>query len=181
MSTLKVGTIQDHANSNNALLIDSSGRVTAPANPKFSVSLGTTVSAADYTTTSNIGTDAYTVPFDTEDFDIGNCLTLSGSIATFTSPITGYYQFNLSVLFQNATTATHVSIYFDVNGVLDSLNSDDDYRVITNPNGANYQAMTNSALIYVPASHTVQPHMFVSGDTTVSIRRGTRFQGFLVP
>ena len=30
MSTLKVGTIQDHANSNNALLIDSSGRVTAP-------------------------------------------------------------------------------------------------------------------------------------------------------
>ena len=72
MSTLKVGTIQDHTNSNNALLIDSSGRVTAPANPKFSASLGTTVSAADYTSASNIGTDAYTVPLDTEDFDIGS-------------------------------------------------------------------------------------------------------------
>ena len=47
-------------------------------------------------------------------------------------------------------TATHVNIYFDVNGVLESSNSDDDYRVITNPNGANYQE-TNSALIYVPA------------------------------
>ena len=33
MSTLKVGTIQDHTNSNNALLIDSSGRVTEPAKP----------------------------------------------------------------------------------------------------------------------------------------------------
>ena len=181
MSTLKVGTIQDHTNSNNALLIDSSGRVTAPANPKFSASLGTTVSAADYTTAGNIGTDAYTVPLDTEDFDIGNCLGIAGTVATFTSPITGYYQFNLTCLFQNATTATHVNIYFDVNGVLESSNSDDDYRVITNPNGANYQALTNSALIYVPASHTVQPHMFVAGDTTVSIRRGTRFQGFLVP
>ncbi len=33
MSTLKVGTIQDHANSNTALTIDSSGRFNAPANP----------------------------------------------------------------------------------------------------------------------------------------------------
>ena len=181
MSTLKVGTIQDHTNSNNALLIDSSGRITAPANPKFSASLGTTAAQADYTATSGIGTDAFTVPLDTEDFDIGNCLGISGTVATFTAPITGYYQFNLTCLFQNATTAGHVNIYFDVNGALNSSNSDDDYRVITNPNGANYQALTNSALIYVPASHTVQPGMFVSGDTTISIRKGTRFQGFLVP
>ena len=34
MSTLKVGTIQDHTNSNNAMTIDSSGRVTEP-NPCF--------------------------------------------------------------------------------------------------------------------------------------------------
>ena len=181
MSTLKVGTIQDHANSNNALLIDSSGRVTAPANPKFSASLGTSIGVADYTATSGIGTDAFTVPLDTEDFDIGNCLGIAGTVATFTSPITGYYQFNLTCLFQNATAATHVNIFFDVNGALSSANSDNSYRAITNPNGANYQAMTNSALIYVPSGQTVQPHMFVSGDTTISIRRGTRFQGFLVP
>ena len=181
MSTLKVGTIQDHANSNNALLIDSSGRVTAPANPKFSVSLSTTTAQVNYTATSGIGTDAYVVPLDTEDFDIGNCVSISSNVTTFTSPITGYYQFNLSCLFQNATTATHVNIYFDVNGALNSSNSDDDYRVITNPNGANYQGMVNGALIYVPAGQTVQPAMFVTGDTTVSIRKGTRFQGFLVP
>ena len=33
MSTLKVGTIQDHANSNTAITIDSSGRVNQPALP----------------------------------------------------------------------------------------------------------------------------------------------------
>ena len=181
MSTLKVGTIQDHTNSNNALLIDSSGRVTAPANPKFSASLGTSIGVADYTATSGIGTDAFTVPLDTEDFDIGNCLGISGTVATFTAPITGYYNFNLSCIFQNATQAGHISIYFDVNGVLDNSDSDDDYRVIENPGGANYLGLTNSALIYVSSGQTVQPHMYVSGDTSVGIRKGTRFQGFLVP
>ena len=181
MSTLKVGTIQDHANSNTAISIDSSGRVTAPANPKFSASLGSSVSEANYTPTSGIGTDAYTVPLDTEDFDIGNCLAISGTVATFTSPITGYYQFNLSCLFQACTTATHVNIYFDVNGTLNSSATDDDYRIITDPTGADYFTLTNSALIYVPAGQTVQASMFVAGDTTVGIRKGTRFQGFLVP
>ena len=100
MSTLKVGTIQDHANSNNALLIDSSGRVTAPANPKFGVRLGTTTGNNDYTTPANIPN--YDVPLDTEDFDIGGCMSIAGSVATFTSPITGYYQFNLTVTFQSA-------------------------------------------------------------------------------
>ena len=42
MSTLKVGTIQDHTNSNNALLIDSSGRVTEPQTLKFGVRLAMT-------------------------------------------------------------------------------------------------------------------------------------------
>ena len=37
MSTLKVGTIQDHANSITAMTIDSAGRVSQPAKPAFSV------------------------------------------------------------------------------------------------------------------------------------------------
>ena len=35
MSTLKVGTIQDHSNSNTAISIDSSGRVTLPQRVAF--------------------------------------------------------------------------------------------------------------------------------------------------
>ena len=38
MSTLKVGTIQDHASSTTAMTIDSSGRVLQPAKPAFRVS-----------------------------------------------------------------------------------------------------------------------------------------------
>ena len=37
MSTLKVGTIQDHTNSNTAISIDSSGRILTPSRPMFDV------------------------------------------------------------------------------------------------------------------------------------------------
>ena len=37
MSTLKVGTIQDHTNSNTAMTIDSSGRVTQTTKPFISM------------------------------------------------------------------------------------------------------------------------------------------------
>ena len=179
MSTLKVGTIQDHANSNNALLIDSSGRITAPANPKFSVRLGTTTGNTDYTTPASIPT--YDVPLDTEDFDIGGCMSITGSVATFTSPITGYYQFNLTVTFQSAGNSTHVNTFFDVNGTLTSDLADNHYRVITDPEGGGYHTLAQSALINVPAGQTVKPKIYVATDTTVIIRRGSRFQGFLVP
>ena len=147
MSTLKVGTIQDHANSNNALLIDSSGRVTEPAKPKFGVRLATTTGNGNYTTPADIPT--YDVPLDTEDFDIGGCVSITGSVATFTSPITGYYQFNLTVAFK-MVNAGHVNTFFDVNGVLE-LNkpADNHYRVITDPEGGGYHTLTQSALINV--------------------------------
>ena len=48
MSTLKVSTIQDVANSNTAISIDSSGRVTTPAKPAFFAYL-----TADQTITLN--------------------------------------------------------------------------------------------------------------------------------
>ena len=35
MSTLKVGTIQDHANSITAMTIDNAGRILTPARPMF--------------------------------------------------------------------------------------------------------------------------------------------------
>ena len=38
MSTLKVGTIQDHTNSNTAINIDSSCRVFTPQRPMFKIS-----------------------------------------------------------------------------------------------------------------------------------------------
>lgn len=81
MSTLKVGTIQDHTNSISALVIDSAGRVTQPAKPAFHVRLSTG---------SGQGLQGV-LTFNEEDFDIGN--NYSTSNGRFTAPITGIYCF----------------------------------------------------------------------------------------
>ena len=77
--------------------------------PKFGVRLATTTGNGNYTTPADIPT--YDVPLDTEDFDIGGCVSITGSVATFTSPITGYYQFNLTVAFQNAATQDTLTLF----------------------------------------------------------------------
>jgi hypothetical protein len=51
MSTLKVGTIQDHANSNTAISIDSSGRVTLPQRVAF---MGQKTNGSGYSTSGVI-------------------------------------------------------------------------------------------------------------------------------
>lgn len=176
MSTLKVGTIQDHTNSNTAISIDSSGHVLAPVNPKFSTQLAVSKASADYSSSATTP-----VPIDTEDFDIGNCVSISSDVATFTAPVTGYYQFNLTAIFSTVTTATVISTYYNVNGALTTSSQDEAYRVLDDPQGGGYFSSTNSQLIYVTSGQTVVPHLIVLGDTTVIVRDGTRFSGFLVP
>ena len=85
MSTLKVGTIQDHANSNTAISIDSSGRVTTPARPSFMAGI-----ASSYTHTSNT-----TIQYDTANFNTGNHFDTSNY--KFVVPINGLYQFYASM------------------------------------------------------------------------------------
>ena len=179
MSTLKVGTIQDHTNSNNALVIDSSGRVTEPAKPCFAVITNRSVTG-DFTST-------VALPFDVIEFQRGGTVVaISGSgdntVATFTAPITGIYQFNYTVNLGgtgNSNVFNSTMLYID--GAQVASGNDPSYRQLDDPEAGQYHAFGSSFLIYVPVGHTVQPHMFVNGDTTVSIRKGTRFQGFLVP
>ena len=69
MSTLKVGTIQDHANSNTAMTIDGTGRLAYPAQPRFMVKL------ASNATIGNGNDTAWSVDDATWDerFDVGGC------------------------------------------------------------------------------------------------------------
>jgi hypothetical protein len=168
-SILKVSEIQDPTNGNSALTVDTSGRILTPANPKFSLYLATGPTG-NYTSNSN-------VPFDTIDFNIGNCVALSSNVATFTAPITGYYQFNLMVSFGNINAASYYSTYLVKSGV---ATSNETYRFIESPASGVYQTGSTAQLIYVTANQTLNPIIAILGDTSVQIRPGTRFNGFLV-
>ena len=84
-SVLKVSSIQDPTNSNTALSIDTSGRVTTPARPAFS---GTHITAS-----GNTGLTG-TVIMNTEDFDIGG--NYDNSTGIYTVPVTGIYRYSFS-------------------------------------------------------------------------------------
>ena len=105
MSTLKVGTIQDHANSNTATSIHSAGRVTQPAKPYFSyTNSGTSVANGAQTILKS----------DTLVDQVGG--HYSTSTGMFTAPVTGLYLFTGQVKHNDAQSYW----YFDH---LDSSNS----------------------------------------------------------
>ena len=88
MSTLKVGTIQDHANSTTALTIDSSGRVARPKVPAWYYSTGNAHSA------HNGGTAYNPLLFGQRTVDTdgaGGTMIKGGTNHTIVIPVTGIY------------------------------------------------------------------------------------------
>ncbi len=84
-SILKVSTLQDPANSNTALSIDSSGRVTTPARPAFYIRK----TGAAYT----YGTSP--IPWDDVVFDTANAW--NSSSYRYECPVAGLYWVNISI------------------------------------------------------------------------------------
>lgn len=104
MSTLKVGTIQDHANSTTALTIDSAGRVLTPARPMFDVTKNTN---------QNISSSSITkVTWTTENYDIG------GNFANdkFTAPINGKYFMNVFLTMSPTVAGAGIGLIWYKNG-----------------------------------------------------------------
>jgi len=96
MSTLKVGTIQDHANGNNALVINSSGVVTTPARPAFRVVRSVDQAIADNTTTV---IQLNTKSGNSELFDIGGYFNTSNY--RYIPQVAGYYSITLGTLLES--------------------------------------------------------------------------------
>ena len=91
-SILKVSEIQDPTNSNTALTIDSSGRVTTPAKPAFSV----TGLGSNFTIISGAETK---LPFQgTPTVNVGSHY----SSGTFTAPVAGVYWIQSYALILNS-------------------------------------------------------------------------------
>lgn len=176
-SIVKVDNIHNSSGTS-ALSIDSSGYVSMPKRVLFSVRQSTAGAAnQNFTSVSDVN------EFDDTEFNIGNAVNISSGIATFTAPIAGYYQFNWSVLVQNADGSSHISSYlkvFEGGSTARFSVEDDDYRNLTDFAGPSYATPTNSALVKLAATDTCKVMVKIGVDTTVRFRQGTRFSGFLV-
>tara|TARA_Y100000114_G_scaffold151556_1_gene168456 strand:+ start:440 stop:964 length:525 start_codon:yes stop_codon:yes gene_type:complete len=104
MSTLKVGTIQDHANSNTAMTIDNGGRILTPSRPMFDVAKINT-----QTTTSG---QIEKVTWDTVNYDIGSNFASN----KFTAPVAGKYFMNALVTFYQMAAGAGIGLQWYKNG-----------------------------------------------------------------
>ena len=109
MSTLKVGTIQDHANSNTAISIDSSGRVSLPNRLAGAFKQSAQSSAANESSVK--------IPINTAMYNDG--LTLDASNYRVTVPVAGIYMVVGQVGYSGGAESPHSGIW--VNGANNAL------------------------------------------------------------
>lgn len=168
-SILKVSEIQDPTNSNTALTIDSSGRVTTPARPAFRVKFDVNTSAIDISSNTEINWNTY----GSVDFDIGSHFDLANN--KYVVPVTGLYQVNAQVAIQSVEVSTGVYLYFNVNG------SNIYMGAINDPQSGGYSTSTYSSLLSFSANDELSIQARTISDTSVVIRQFTTdFSGFLV-
>ena len=114
MSTLKVGTIQDHTNSNTAMTIGSTGVISEPNKPCFHVGKNTDQSINDATVA------VVTFESVTDGGESGVIINKGGLFAsnkfTVTSTTTGIYYFYTSLYAQSSGDAVDLYVYFRKNG-----------------------------------------------------------------
>ena len=108
MSTLKVGTIQDHANSTTAMTIDSGGRILTPARPAFRA----------HKTDGNVAATNIYIP-NVCSFNVGN--HFSTTTGKFTCPIAGNYVFYANILTATNQEENDLSLYLNGTGTNDRL------------------------------------------------------------
>ena len=147
MSTLKVGTIQDQANSNTAITIDSSGRVFKPQTPFISLLRNADV---DYAQGAAV-----------TDFRVNDSrgITYNDTTGIMTVPVAGLYMIYICGIINTSS-----GIYLNIEG-------SNIYRIIYNSESAgDWDSSAGQHIAQLNAGDEVK---FVSSNGTLSIYGAT--------
>lgn len=139
MSTLKVGTIQDHANSNTAISIDSTGRLAYPAQPRFMCKLASNATIPDGNDTAWSVDDA---TWD-ERFDVGGCF----ANGIFTAPVAGVYHIHFQV-YANPSAGSYIGASMTGTAITESfgINTLWAFRAGGNDSGFQHTVLVNATV-----------------------------------
>ena len=176
MSTLITTTVQGVQNikydsSTTAMTIDSAGRVLQPAIPRFEAGF----SNDDVVNVGTTNGSDYRITFTQEIADVGSCWD---GAHTFTAPVTGKYQFNVSLsVSQIDTAATQYLIRINT--------SNRNYHLAIDPEFGSDTLFpfSISALADMDASDTAIVTISQDGGTAQTDVRadpGSHFSGYLV-
>lgn len=145
-TNLEVTTIKDKTNSNTAMSIDTSGRVTTPQLPFFHViksNSGGSISVNGIIT------------FDSPTTNQGNHWNTSGNY--FLVPVAGVYQFNFAAIGAGASAAG-VPAGGEVQVLLEK----------STDNGSNYSEIVNGAYHYTYSGATLLPNLTFSASVLLA-------------
>jgi len=168
-SILKVNTIQDATNSNTAISVDSSGRVTRSVIPSWRVGFTSHLDIS----TSDLSDIAFTNTSTNNCFLNGGCTHSSGVI---TVPVTGLYQINACIRIDNVS-ANYIELYIRVNASTSTLLSG--YHLEGDPNG-NYHSISSVELFSLSANDNIRCSIYAGGDSSWRANQSSNFSGFLV-
>ena len=153
--------------------IDADGNVTMQSQPAFSVHFNGT-GITNFATNGTVTT----LSFSHERYDVGSNYDV-GSGNTFTAPVTGKYQLNLTVRVNSIDTA---ATYY----ILNIVTSNETYRAIIDPNYSSdlsFRTMSVVVLADMDENDTCTPQILQNGGTAQSDIDGnpeySYFTGFL--
>ena len=171
-SILKVNTIQDATNSNTAMTIDSSGRVTRGVTPAWRLGL-----SADSNQTSS---SAVEIPFDLTSGS--NCflsggVTYSSSTYKITIPVAGIYMFGSTARVDGATAGNYLNMKIVKNG---ETTKQQQYYHLEDDVSNVYHSVSLSGIYNCSVSDTLKVVMTAQSDTNWHFDSASYFWGYLV-
>ena len=173
MSTLKVSTIQDITNSNNAMSIDANGHVTFPSKIAFMAKITANQSI---TTSSRTKINFATSHGTARAFQTGSCY--DNTNYRFDAPVAGLYYFMASAYVASHNTSNYHILRFTLND--NAIAVGEGYSIAV-PNSGSYQSQHIHCIIDCSAGDTVDCRTQSGGDTSYTIEySNSHFSGFLI-